>query len=187
MVIRRALASAAILLAFGCARMAPAAGGAAAVAPTSYGDAALRSFTPDIAANESGGECNFWRTTSGTIAANTIAYFPNRANTKMTVQITFDSTGRLTNYYETRAPVNYPALPPGTAPAARDSLFKSARDAHRSTSIILNFAMDQAILRNFGAGQPENSVMAKVNDVESLPGLGPVKDRLARVRNLCGV
>jgi hypothetical protein len=186
-VTRSALASAAILLAFGCARIPPAAGEAAAVAPTNYGYTALRSFKPDIAANESGGECNFWRTTSGTMATNAIAYFPNRTNSRMTVQVTFDSTGRLTSYYETRAPLNYPSLPPGSAPAVRDSLFKIARDAHRSTSITLNYAMDQAYLRNFGAGQPENTVMAKVSDVEALPRFGPLKDRLVRVRKLCGV
>ena len=53
--------------------------------------------------------------------------------------------------------------------------------------VTLNFAIDQGIARNFGGGKPDNAVLATVRVMESLPALGPVKERLARVRKLCGV
>jgi hypothetical protein len=174
---RRVLFSAVCVAACGCA----------IASRSDYGVDPLQSFRPEIAATETGGECNFWRTSLGPRAANTIAYFPDRATAKMTVQITFDSTGRLTQYYETRAPVNYPSLPPATPVATRDSLFKLAREAHRSTSISVDYVTDRAYVSNFGAGRPDVTVTAKPVEVESLSRFGPVKDRLARVRKLCGV
>jgi hypothetical protein len=151
------------------------------------GAAAVQAFRPDIPETETGGECTMRKLPSGSRATNTVAYFPTRESPKMSVSITFDSAGHLVQYSEMRGVTGLRNLPPGTSIPARDSMLKAQRDAMRSTTISLNYAIDQAIARNFGGGKPDDAVFASVREIESLQVLGPVKDRLARVRKLCGV
>lgn len=151
------------------------------------GPAAVKAFVPDIVASDSGGECAM-RKLPGMSSANiATASFPNRAAALMTVSLTFDSVGHLVQYSEMRGVIGLRGLPPGTSMAQRDSMLKAARAAMRSTSISFNYPIDQGVLRNYGGGKPDNAVLASIRELESLPKLGPVKDRLVRVRKLCGV
>lgn len=151
------------------------------------GPVAVKAFMPEVAAVDSGGECALRKLPGNSKATNTTAYFPNRAASLMTVSITFDSAGHLVQYSEMRGVTGLRGLPPGTSSVQRDSLLKAAQAAARTTSISFNYALDQAIARNRGGGKPDNAVLASVHELESLPKLGPVKDRLVRVRKLCGV
>jgi len=47
-------------------------------------------------------------------------------------------------------------------------MLKAQCDARRSTTISLNYAIDQAIARNFGGGKPDDAVLASVREIESL-------------------
>jgi hypothetical protein len=149
------------------------------------GDAALAAFVPDVAANESGGECNVQRT-AGSGATIVSAAFPNRAAAAMTVTITFDSAGRLVRYSEVRgAPRVH--TPPGMSGAQIDSALTAAMNAVRTTSITLDYPIDQAVLMNRGNRRPVDAVMGTVRAAENVERLGPVRKRLDRVRGLCGV
>src|SRR6185312_3028725 len=62
---------------------------------------ALKAFTPAMPAADSGGECSLSRST-GSGATTVIASFPGHVQRAMTVALTFDSTGHLVRYPETR-------------------------------------------------------------------------------------
>jgi hypothetical protein len=112
------------------------------------GDSAIRAFVPDIAASDSGGECSLMRTT-GSGATNVLAYFPARASARMQVTITFDSSGRLVRYSERRG---IPHIGPtvGMTMAQVASALRAGEAAVRSTSISLDYPVDQAIVSNRG-------------------------------------
>jgi hypothetical protein len=105
----------------------------------------------------------------------------------MNVSITFDSAGRVARYSEVRGMTGLRGAPPRASDAQRDSLLRAALAATRTTSISLDYSIEQAILRNHGGGQPDHAVLVTPREVESLPVLGPIKDRLVLVRKLCGV
>jgi hypothetical protein len=99
----------------------------------------------------------------------------------------FDSAGRLVRYSETRGVVHLDG-PIGTmSPAQRDSVFRAAEARVRTTSISLDYAIDQAIVSNRGGGKPTDAVLATVRSVERLEKLGPPMARMERMRKLCGV
>jgi hypothetical protein len=148
------------------------------------GDTALRAFVPDVAAEETGGECQLLRT-GGSGATIVIAYYPARSNARLQVNVTFDSSGRLVRYNERRG---IPHRPRGRlTPAQLDSAVRADEAANRSTTVSLDYAIDQAIATNRGGGRPTSAVLGTVREMESLTSLGPPAARLERVRKLCGV
>jgi hypothetical protein len=151
------------------------------------GPAAVKAFIPDVAAFESGGECAMHKLPGSSSATITTAYFPSRAAPQMTVSITFDSAGHLVQYAELRGVVTLRGFPPGTSAPQRDSALRAAEAAMRSTSISLNYPIDQGILRNRGGGKPSNAALSSVHEIEAVARFGPVTERLVRVRKLCGV
>ncbi len=148
------------------------------------GDAALRAFVPDVAAEETGGECQLLRT-SGSGATIVTAYYPTRQNARLQVTVTFDSAGHVARYSERRG-VPHLARGPMT-PAQLDSAVRASDAANRSTTVSLDYAIDQAIAMNRGGGKPTSAIMSTVRAMESLPALGPPSARLERMRKLCGV
>jgi hypothetical protein len=151
------------------------------------GAAAVKAFVPDVAPTDSGGECRITKLPGSSNATIVAASFPNRATAKMNVSLTFDSVGHLVRYGEVRGYTGIHNIPPGTTEAQRDSMMRAAQLATRSTSISLDYAIGQAILHNRGGGLPDHAVLASPRDVEGLAILGPIKERLVRVRKLCGV
>ena len=151
------------------------------------GPEAVKAFVPDVAANEAGGECAIRPVPMGTKATSVVAYFPGRTMAVMTVSLVFDSANHLVQYSEARGVTGLRNVPAGALNIARDSMLKALHDATRTTHISMNYALGQGTARNYGGGKPDNAVLATVREIESLPVLGPVKDRLARVRKLCGV
>jgi hypothetical protein len=151
------------------------------------GPAAVKAFVPDIAATDSGGECRLLKGPGSSKVTIAAASFPDRATSKMNVSLTFDSVGHLVRYSESRGYTGIRNIPPGATEAVRDSLIRAAQAATRSTTISLDYAIGQGIVHNKGGGKLENAVLAAPKDFESLPILGPIKDRLVRVRRLCGV
>lgn len=151
------------------------------------GPEAVKAFVPDVAATEAGGECAIRALPMGSKATSVVAYFPARTLPMMTVSLVFDSASHLVQYSETRGVTGLRNVPAGTSNVTRDSMLKALHDATRTTSISLNYALGQGTARNYGGGKPNNAVLATVREIESLPALGPPKDRLARVRKLCGV
>ena len=149
--------------------------------------AAVRAFIPDVPAADSGGECATFKVGGLSTAMITTAYFPNRAASKMNVSLTFDSAGHLVRYSEARGFTGLRAIPPGTSEAQRDSMLRAAIAATRTMTLSFDYAIDQAVVRNRGGGKPDNAVIATPREFESMPRLGPVTERLVRVRKLCGV
>jgi hypothetical protein len=204
----RAIAAAALCtLVAACSSVSGGSKGAGSAAPISAGDSvrprvrvsfgepfspdvgpeAVKAFVPDVAATETGGECAIRPLPMGSKATSVVAYFPARTRPVMTVSLVFDSASHLVQYGEARGVTGLRNVPAGTSNIARDSMLKALHDATRTTSISLNYAIGQGTARNFGGGKPDNAVLATVREIESLPALGPVMDRLARVRKLCGV
>ncbi len=148
--------------------------------------AALRAFIPDIAAADSGGECSVIRT-GGSGATIVNATFPSRAASRMSVTISFDSAGHLIRYSERRGePLHLTGIA-GKSDAERDSTLMAQVAARRSTTIGLDYAIDQAVVTNQGGGRPTQAVIGTVRAVEGLEALGAPSARLMRVRALCGV
>lgn len=145
----------------------------------------LKDFSPLVAADESGGECVVMRT-GGSGATTVTAYYPSRPTANMLVSVTFDSGGRAVRYAERRGMVRIKP-PRGATPAQIDSLLRIAEAAVSSTTISMDFAVDQAVLSNRPAGKPSEAVLGTVHDVEALERLGPPKARMERMRKLCGV
>jgi hypothetical protein len=151
------------------------------------GTAALKAFVPDVPAFETGGECALHKLTPAAKSTVATAYFPNRTESQMNVSITFDSAGHVARYSEVRGMTGLRGIPPGTSEAQRDTLLRAALAKTRTTSISFNYDIEQAVVRNHGGGVPDNAVLATPREMESLAILGPVKDRLVRIRRLCGV
>jgi hypothetical protein len=149
------------------------------------GDAALKAFVPEVPANLATGECNLMRT-SGSGATIVIAYFPSRTAVQTQLNLSFDSAGHLVRFNERRG---VPKMPPMTnmTPAQRDSTIRVNDAAIRSTNVSLDYAIDQAIAMNRGAGRPTTAIIGTVRAVEALQQLGPPKEHVERARRLCGV
>lgn len=64
---------------------------------------------------------------------------------------------------------------------------RAAQEKVRTTTISLDYAVDQALLSNRGGGKPTDAVLATVREVERLEKLGPPAARMERMRKLCGV
>ena len=158
-----------------------------AALPSQYRNAEkLKAFIAEVSPQETGGECNVTRTT-GSGATIVTAYYPARVGAQTQVTVTFDSAGHLIRYSERRG------VPPsitgarGLSSAQLDSAVR-ANEAHlRSTTVSLDYGMDQGIAMNRGAGQPTKAIIGTVREIESLDQLGPPAARLERMRKLCGV
>jgi hypothetical protein len=102
------------------------------------------------------------------------------------MSITFDSAGRLVRVSDRWGVTKVPSTV-GMTPAQRDSTLRAASMGTRSTSVTLDYAVDQAFAMNRGGGRPTDAITGPVRDVERLPKLGPPLARIERVRRLCGV
>jgi hypothetical protein len=151
------------------------------------GQAAINAFRPDVAASDSGGECALHNATGSASATVATAYFPNRAAPLMNVSLIFDSVGHLVRYSEIRGVTGLRGVSPDVSDIQRDSLLRAAEAATRTTAISLDYATNQGTARNRGGGKPDRAVAATARELELLVVLGPVKERLGRVRKLCGV
>ena len=149
------------------------------------GDSALRAFVPEIAAQESGGECSVTRT-GGSGATMVMASFPAKVKALMQVNITFDSSGRLVRYSERRGVPDMSAMK-GMRIEQLDSLIRAQEAKTRTTSVSLDYAIDQGMAMNRGGDKPTIAVMGTVREIERMEKLGPPTARLERVRKLCGV
>jgi hypothetical protein len=149
------------------------------------GDAAFAAFKPSLPAEEKGGECALARTT-GNGATIVTAGFPAHKNPRLAITMTFDSVGHLMRYAERRGQTTLPKTT-GMSDAQRDSVVRATLDGQRSTTISLDWAIDQSLAINRGGGLPTEAIVGTVKAMENLPQLGPVSARLERVRKLCGV
>jgi len=149
-------------------------------------DEAIRAFVADVKSDETGGECSLTRT-GGSGATIASASYPTRRDSRMQVSITFDSSGRLVRFSERRGPTPFSAIPPGTPASQLDSLIKAADAKTRTTTISLDYAIDQAVASNRGGGKPTTAVLGTVRAIEKLETLGPPVAHLERARKLCGV
>lgn len=149
------------------------------------GEAALRAFVPEVSADESGGECTVNRTT-GSGATMVTAFYPARTTSTFQITVIFDSVGHIVRYSERRG-IPHAKPPTGATRAQLDSTIRAADASMRSTTISLDYPIDQAIVMNRGGGKPTDAVMATIRDVERVETLGPVTVRIDRMRKLCGV
>jgi hypothetical protein len=149
------------------------------------GAAAIAAFVPEIAPRDSGGECMVSRT-GGSGATIVTASFPNRATSHTQATMVFDSAGRLTRFSERRGGTRIPSTA-GMTVEQRDSTVRAASLATRSTSISLDYAIDQAVISNRGGGKPTDAILTNVRAVEKLDKFGPIAARIERARRLCGV
>jgi hypothetical protein len=146
----------------------------------------LSEFVADAAPTESAGEC-VESSPFGPNSKVVMALFPSRAEATMNASLTFDSVGHLIRYNETRGFVGLRGVALSAPPAERDSARAAQQAATRSTSISLDYTIGVAFLRNFGGGKAPVIATAPVSVVEKMPVFGPVDERVARVRKLCGV
>lgn len=147
--------------------------------------AALHAFTPDVAPIDSGGECALLRT-EGSGATIVNAFYPKRVGVHTQVTMMFDSAGHLVRYSERRGIPRIPSTV-GMSDAQRDSTIRTANESVRSTTVSLDYAIDQGVIMNRGGGGPTQAALGSVKIVEDLQKLGPPKARLERARRLCGV
>jgi hypothetical protein len=150
-----------------------------------HGEAAMRAFVPEVAVEDGGGECMVSRT-AGSGATIVTAFYPLRTNSRFQITVTFDSVGHVVRYSERRG-VPHIKPPPNATRVQVDSAIRAAEAAIRSTSISLDYPIDQAIVMNRGGGKPTDAVMATIRDVEHAEKLGSVSARLEEMRKLCGV
>jgi len=149
------------------------------------GDAAIQAFVPEVAPVDSGGECLVTRT-AGSGAMTVGGFFPRRSASQTTMSVTFDSAGHVVRFSDRRG-VPKPIVTAGMTTQQRDSALRAAANAVRSTTISLDYAVDQAMVMNRGAGKPTDAIIGPVRAIEKLEKLGPPTARLERLRRLCGV
>lgn len=147
--------------------------------------ASIRAFVPDVPPVDSGGECMV-RRTGGSGATLVTAYYPRRVGAQTQATLTFDSVGHLVRFSERRG-VPKPIAGRGLSPAQLDSALRASNQSIRSTNISLDYAIDQAIVINSGAGKPTDAILSTVRTIERLDKLGPPIARIERARRLCGV
>ena len=104
----------------------------------------------------------------------------------MQVNITFDSSGRLVRYSERRG-IPDMSTSKGLKIEQLDSLIRAQEAKTRSTTVSLDYGIDQGIAMNRGGGKPTKAVIGTVREIEQMDKLGPTTARLERVRKLCGV
>ena len=152
------------------------------------GEEALRAFVPDVALDETGGECSVSRAPRSDVTIVTVvtAYYPTRARPFMSIAVVFDSAGHVARYNERRG-IARATVPRGKTTAQIDSAVQEAQSRTRTTYISMNYAIDQAVVTNTGGGKPDISVMSNIRAVERLEKLGPPTATLERIRKLCGV
>lgn len=148
-------------------------------------DSALRAFVPDVLPVERGGECRLSRST-GSGATTTVAYFPSQDSAHTVVTLKFDSVGHLVRFQERRGAATY-RTPPNLTPAQRDSARLVWMREQKSTTVTLDFAVDEAFATNSGGNSQVGGITGTVRAVERLERLGPPTKRIQAARQLCGV
>ena len=140
----------------------------------------------DRAVGRGGGECQTIRTTA-TGAVFKTAYYPSKADARVTVSLTFDSVGRLIRSTQTNGVLRF-HLPPGdTTPATRDSDLSAAVQSVHSTTISLDYVTDDGLLIQRGGGRPERSMLVSTTAVGDLEVLGRPAERACEAATTCHV
>lgn len=154
--------------------------------------ASLLVFHPDLPAvdgafectgNEQIGQSEVGRRLFDPKAVSISAVFPSRAETRATVVVVVDSTGRIIRYAERRGPAIKPIVASGSVPTAAE--VAAAASAVRSTMITLDYRQGRAIVANRGGGRPDEVVFGPVGVVDSMDRFGKPGDRAARVVAQC--
>jgi hypothetical protein len=145
---------------------------------------ALADFQPDLGAVDGPFECE----TREVMGPNSIAIsssFPIRAQTKATVVVFVDSTGKIIRYAERRGPPIRPGVPPGQEAHATAAQVAAAAAAVRSTTITLDYGRGRAMVANRGAERPDQMASGGIDVVGSNEKFGKPLDRAARVLAQC--
>ncbi len=146
--------------------------------------ASIDAYVPDIAPFDSGGECNVLRT-GGNGATIVSAQYPDRLHARTSVTMTFDSAGHMVRFNERHSDRANEAYR-GCAEQL-DSALQAHTRVTRSSTVQLDFVLDQGLALSSGAGKPTIAISAPVRVIERLARLGPPTERMARSRKLCGV
>jgi hypothetical protein len=113
--------------------------------------------------------------------------FPSRADTRATIVVDVDSTGKLIRYAERRGPPIGASVPAGLGPSATPAQLAAAAAAVRSTVITLDFRRGQGSIANRGGGHPDQLARGTIDVVGSMDKFGKPLDRAARVLAQCRV
>lgn len=149
------------------------------------GDSAHRAFRAAVPPADSAGQCSISRT-AGSGATRVVARFQARDSSTTSVTLWFDSAGALVRFTEGRGSRAI-RLPTTATTAQRDSALRAGFTSQLLTSISIDFAIDEAMATNRGAGRPTESIMGTARQLENLDALGPPTARIQRVRKLCAV
>ncbi len=159
------------------------------------GGATLADFQPDLAAVDGPFECTgrdligqsgIGRELLGPDAVSFSAVFPSRAQTRATVVVVVDSTGKMIRYAERRGRSIGPAVPAGLESRASAAEVAAAA-AVRSTTITLDYGRGRGTIANRGGGRPDQSVSGPIGVVGSMNKFGNPFERAARVLAQCRV
>jgi hypothetical protein len=146
----------------------------------------LADFQPDLQAVDGPFECGS-REVMGPNSISVSSAFPSWAQTKATVVVFVDSTGKTIRYAERRGPPIRPDVPPGQEAHATAAQVAAAVAAVRSTTITLDYVRGRATVANRGGGRPDQMTSGGINVVGSMERLGKPLDRAARVVAQCDV
>ena len=156
------------------------------VRPLAGGSVTLADFQPDLPAVEGPFECTGREVFDPNMIA-VYAHFPNASDSKATVVVFVDSTGKMVRYAERRGPPIRPAVPPGLESRATAAQVAAAAGAVRSTTINLSYERGVANVANRGGGQPDQFASGSIGLVGPIDKFGRPFDRAARVLIQCEV
>jgi hypothetical protein len=154
------------------------------VRPSASDSVSLARFEPDLPPVNGSFECSAGERLSPNVRA-VYAAFPTVANSRATVVVMMDSTGKLIRYAERRGAPIRPTIAPGLTPAATAAAVAAAADSARSTTITLDLSRARAAIANRGGGRPAQSVSEPLIVVVSLDKFGKPLDRAQRVLAQC--
>jgi hypothetical protein len=140
----------------------------------------LAEFLPDLPPVEGAFECGRREAMGSNLTTISVA-FPTPAESRASVVVLFDSTGKMLHYAERRGA---PIRPAQGARATLAEIEAAARVA-RSTTITLDFAHGRATIANRGGGLPDQVTVGSIDAVESMEKFGKPLDRAARIVAEC--
>lgn len=143
-------------------------------------------FQPDLPAPDGPFVCSGRERLSPNLRTISATY-PSIAESRATVVVMLDSTGKLVRYAERRGAPVRPHLEPGMTPEQMSAAVAAAADSARATVITLDYSRARAMIANRGGGREAESVSVPINAVVSLDKVGKPLDRAARVLAQCDV
>jgi hypothetical protein len=165
------------------------------VSPRTVTSASPADFRPALAAVDGPFECTgreaIGQSAMGRllVGADAIAYtaaFPSKSDTKATVVVMVDSTGKIVRYSERRGPPLRPAANPGNSDARRSAdALAAAVAAVRSTNITMDYRAGSATVANMGGGRPDERMSGPIDVMGSMQEFGKPLDRAQRVLAQC--